>query len=94
MAADRRFDDEVLTRRKILFFATAAPLSAAKSNPEAEDQIVSFNEHWGKFFREYFGCPKQARDFEECKPTLGIWDYPEFMKAAKAGRELFDISKK
>lgn len=57
-------------------------------------RIVEFHRHWEKFLRAYLGCPSWATNIKECDLNRGLWEYPEFVKAAKAGRELFDLEKK
>ena len=48
---------------------------------------MQFNRAYDLFFRAVMGCPKGAREIEECNPRLGAIDYGAYLRAAKmAGR--------
>lgn len=56
------------------------------------DHLVrQFNQHWDKFLRAYLACPPEVGTERDCKPALGRIDYPEFQRAEKAARKLFDL---
>lgn len=78
-----------MTRRKAL---ALVPLAATAAVPDAVDErIASFHRHWDKFLRAYLGCPKDATAVDQCDLKQGVWEYPEFLKAAKAAKELFEL---
>lgn len=62
----------------------------AATNPEFAGQVAQFHEHWERFLRAYLGCPKGAIDIRQCDGARGVLDYPEFLKAARIGRKLFE----
>ena len=41
-------------------------------------RLAEFQEVYNPFFRKYFGCPLNARTYEECKPGQGTLDYVLF----------------
>jgi hypothetical protein len=55
------------------------------------DRVERFHEHWNKFMRAYMGCPLDAIQISECRPERAQFDYAEFLKAARAARELFEL---
>jgi hypothetical protein len=79
-----------MTRRSVLLSALPIAARPAPSTSAMDDRIVEFHRHWNQFLRVYLGCPKRANDIGECDVKRGAFDYPEFIKAAKIGRKLFE----
>lgn len=81
-----------ITRRAALALPYIARAVAA--TPNVDPRIAEFHQHWDKFLRVYLGCPSWATQIRECDLNQGLWDIPEFRKAAKAAKELFDLKGK
>lgn len=69
----------------VLLVATAWPAG----DPDFHTHLVSFHNHFNRFFRMYLGCPAKASDVEQCHPMQGVLDKPEFERAAREARILF-----
>lgn len=92
MEQDRGPDDtrEVLTRRRVLAAIPAATKAAVSDDPGVDPRVAAFHQSWDKFLRKYLGCPSWATNIKECDLNRGLWDYPEFRKASKLAKELFE----
>lgn len=68
------------------------PMSAAVD--DMGERLATFHRHYDVFMRAFLGCPKHAREVEECEQKLGTIDYAEYFKARKAAEALFDLRPK
>lgn len=76
-----------------LFLTIIAPAQLARDTAFTSD-MVNFHNHWNTFMREYFGCPKDATDVDQCEPHLGVINYGEYNKVRKAAKKLFHLTEK
>lgn len=76
-------------KRLLLLAVVLVSLPASAGIDDLAVRIAAFHQHYNAFIRAFYGCPKSARDIEECDPRNGIIDYGEFQKAAKAAKKLF-----
>ena len=71
-----------------IMLAVIAPAEIQRDT-ELTDSIFAFQNHWDKFLRAYFGCPKTAASTAECSVNTGVIDYGEWIKARKEAKKLF-----
>lgn len=67
-------------------------LCPAAVNPDFQERLLRFHQHYNQFVRIYLGCPKGAVEMAQCHPDQGTLDYAEFLKARTEARKLFDLS--
>ena len=67
-------------------FARASPLEDTWTS-----KIVALHNSWSVFFKTYFGCPKKAREIQDCYPSEGGWDLRAFNDAKHAAMKLFNL---
>lgn len=51
-------------------------------------KLLDFHVSYNQFFREYFGCPKEAVTLETCNTSKGIINYKLLQQVSKKS-ELF-----
>lgn len=84
-----------MSRRKLiqaLALAALPPRQAAAAEVGSEEyarKLLQFNEHYGVFFRDYFGCPSHATTTEECTLGSGHTNYDAYLKASRLVKEVF-----
>jgi hypothetical protein len=71
-----------------LLVVCARPAERLDSPTYLKD-LMQFNRAYDLFFRAVMGCPKGARDIEECNPRLGAIDYGAYLRAAKLAGRVF-----
>lgn len=71
-----------------IMLAVIAPAQIQRDT-ELTDDIISFNNKWNGFIREYFGCDKRVTDLKDCTQSTGVIDYGGYIKARKAAKKLF-----
>jgi hypothetical protein len=64
---------------------------SSQQDTQLTEDVLTFNEQWNVFYREYFGCPMKALVTEECVPMLGRIDYKAFLSARRAAKKLFEL---
>jgi len=65
-------------------------VAASTSEDAFSRRAADFNVEWNLFYRKYLGCPKGAREVEECRPQLGVLDRKRYDRARRAAMKLFD----
>lgn len=80
-------------RRALILFLLAAPTIAAPTL-ELGQKLARFHQHYDRFMRAFFGCPKGAVSIDECSPNQGTIDYGEFNRAARDAEPLFGLERK
>jgi len=72
----------------LLLCASARPAGRMDGLDYLKD-LVAFNTAYGEFFRSMLGCPKHAREIEECNPKLGTIDYGAYARVLKLADRVF-----
>lgn len=75
---------------RTVFLLGAMTLPGAPPGPTPE-ALTRFHDHYGIFFRKYFGCPPEALKPEECLPGQGIVDLRELKASCEAAKDLFAL---
>jgi hypothetical protein len=78
-------------RRSLGVLALVLTAAASTSREDLASRVVEFHRHYNPFSRALLGCPKGAREMEECDPRQGSIDYAEYVKARKLAMRLFDL---
>jgi hypothetical protein len=80
-------------RRFLALFLLAIATAWPGGTPDAfSDRVVKFHQHWDRFLRAYFCCPKGAVSTDQCSPQTGVLDYQEFFAARREAKALFDLT--
>lgn len=56
--------------------------------------LLVFNAHYERLFREYLGCPKVALTTDDCRPSDGVLNAKELKASCEAAKNLFGLQGK
>ncbi len=73
----------------MLILLAASPAGTDDDN-FARD-LAAFHLHYNRFFREYFGCDRDALAFEDCHQGNGVFDLREFKAAKEAAKRVWEL---
>lgn len=76
-------------RRLAIALVFCAAAAGAPDTPGFLQDLERFNAAFNSFFRSYFGCPRDARQLEQCRPAAGYVDMRAYKTAAKYAAKVF-----